>query len=135
MDCSTRRSQCFFLLIVLFLPQAVGAISANPRLASPNLENVARSLGYTPWRVFWRVTLPLITPGVISAGALVFLTAMKELPATLLLSPIGFRTLTTSLWGAVSEAFYARAAAPALLLVGISSLSLFILLRNEGMRR
>lgn len=124
-----------FAYLVLFLPQAVGAISANLALASPNLENVARSLGYTPWRVLWRVTLPLITPGVISAGALVFLTAMKELPATLLLSPIGFRTLTTSLWGAVSEAFYARAAAPALLLVGISSLSLFILLRNEGMRR
>lgn len=120
-----------FAYLVLFLPQAVGAIHANLALVSPNLENVARSLGYTPWKVFWRVTLPLVAPGVVSGGALVFLTAMKELPATLLLSPIGFRTLTTSIWGAVSEAFYARAAAPALILIAVSSLSLFIVLRTQ----
>lgn len=120
-----------FAYVVLFLPQGLGAVRSNLMLVSPNLENVARTLGYTPGRVLWRVTLPMIRPGVISGAALVFLTVMKELPATLLLSPIGFRTLTTVIWGAVSEAFYARAAAPALMLILVSSLSLFFLLREE----
>lgn len=120
-----------FAYLVLFIPQALGAVRSNLMLLSPNLENVARTLGYTPWRVLWRVTLPMIWPGVASGGALVFLTVMKELPATLLLSPIGFKTLTTSIWGAVSEAFYAKAAAPALVLILVSSVSLLILLREE----
>ena len=99
--------------------------------SAPISRTSARTLGYTPWRVLWRVTLPMIWPGVASGGALVFLTVMKELPATLLLSPIGFKTLTTSIWGAVSEAFYAKAAAPALVLILVSSVSLLILLREE----
>lgn len=119
-----------FAYVVLFLPQALGAVRSNLMLVSPNLENVARTLGYTPAQVLWRVTLPMIRPGVISGGALVFLTAMKELPATLLLGPIGFRSLTTVIWGAVSEAFYAKAAAPALVLIITSSLSLYFLLRK-----
>lgn len=119
---------------VLFLPQSLAAVRASLLHVSPNVENVARSLGHSPLQVWWRVTLPLIRPGMLSGGALVFLTAMKELPAALLLSPPGFRTLATSIWGAVSEGFYARAAAPALILVAISSLSLAFLLR-EGKSR
>ena len=57
---------------------------------------------------------------------------MKELPATLLLSPIGFRTLATGVWLAVSEAFYARAALPALILILVSSCSLGLLLRQRS---
>jgi iron(III) transport system permease protein len=61
---------------------------------------------------------------MFAGGALVFLTCMKELPATLILSPIGFNTLSAQVWGSISEAFFARAAAPALLLVLLSSLPL-----------
>jgi iron(III) transport system permease protein len=56
---------------------------------------------------------------------------MKELPATLILSPIGFQTLASAIWGAASEAFFARAAAPALLLVLVSSLSVAVLTLRE----
>jgi len=56
---------------------------------------------------------------------------MKELPATLLLSPIGFRSLTTEIWNATVEAFYTRAAVPSLLLVLISLFSLWILFSQE----
>jgi iron(III) transport system permease protein len=56
---------------------------------------------------------------------------MKELPVTLLLAPTGFTTLAVSIWSATSEAFYARASAPALLLVAVSALSIFIVLRQE----
>ena len=56
--------------------------------------------------------------------ALVFLTTMKELPATLILSPIGFEPLAVRVWSAASEAFFARAALPALLLIALSALPL-----------
>jgi iron(III) transport system permease protein len=56
---------------------------------------------------------------------------MKELPATLLLAPLGFDTLATSIWTATSEAFFARAAAPALLLVLVSALPMYLLVVRE----
>ena len=59
---------------------------------------------------------------------------MKELPVTLILSPLGFRTLSTSVWSAVSEAFFARAAAPALLLIILSSLPMAMLVMRERER-
>ncbi len=120
-----------FAYLALFLPQAVTSLKASLSHINPNIENVARSLGHTPARVLTRVTIPLLWPGIRSGGALVFLTVMKELPATLLLSPIGFRTLATSVWSSVSEAFYARAALPALLLILASSLSLTLLLHDR----
>ncbi len=116
---------------VLFLPTAVGAVRSSLVQVNPNLEDAARGLGQTPLRAFARITLPLIRPGLAAAAAMAFLLSMKELPATLLLSPIGFKTLATSIWSAASEAFFARAAAPALLLVLASSLSLALMHLGE----
>ncbi|KPL74635.1 hypothetical protein AC812_11665 [Bellilinea caldifistulae] len=116
-----------FAYVILFLPQAMGSIQSSLRMVQRSLEEAAASLGENPLRVFQRVTLPLITPGVASAAAVVFLTTMKELPATLLLAPTGFSTLATQVWGAVSEAYFARAAAPALILILASSISMFLI--------
>jgi iron(III) transport system permease protein len=81
--------------------------------------------------VLTSVTGPLLKPGLLTGLALVFLTGMKELPATLLLGPTGFHTLATRIWGATEEAFFARAAAPALLLVIVSAISVWIILSQE----
>jgi iron(III) transport system permease protein len=120
--------QTFPMLIlayaILFLPQAAGALRAALLQVHPSLEEAARGLGRGPAQVFLTITAPLIRPGLAAGASLVFLTAMKELPATLILAPIGFKTLATSVWSAVSEAFFAQAAAPALLIVVVSSLSL-----------
>ena len=94
---------------------------------SPNVEDAARSLGSSPVRLLTSITVPLVRPGILAGAALVFLLVMKELPATLILSPIGFETLATSVWSAASEAFFARAAAPALLLILVSSIALTFL--------
>lgn len=124
-----------FAYVILFLPQAVGAIRGSLLQVHPHMEEAARGLGVNPLSVFRRITLPLMRPGVIAAFSLVFLTSMKELPATLFLAPLGFRTLATSVWSAVSEAFFARAAAPALLLILASSLSLGLVFgRSERQR-
>ena len=116
---------------VLHLPQAVGAVRTSLMQVHPSLEEAARMLGRPPGKVAATVTLPLVAPGVAAGAALVFLTVMKELPATLMLGPLGFATLATGVWSAVSEAFFARAAAPALLLVLLSSVPTAVLLAHE----
>ena len=110
--------------VLLFLPQALGASRVALLQVRPSMEEAARGLGRRPTAVLRTITLPLAARGILAGAALVFLTAMKELPATLLLSPPGFQTLATRVWSASSEAFYARAALPALLLIALSSLPL-----------
>jgi iron(III) transport system permease protein len=116
--------------VVLFLPPAASAIRSTLLAVRPSLEEAARALGQRPSGAVRRVTLPAVMPGVGAAFALVFLTAMKELPATLILGPLGFETLATQVWSSVREAYFARAAAPALLLVLTSSVPLAFLLRR-----
>ena len=83
--------------------------------------------------MYKRQTLPLARPGLAAAAALVFLTCLRELPATLILSPAGFSTLSISIWSAVSEAYFARAALPALVLVAVSAPPLaWLSLRGEA---
>lgn len=124
-----------FAYVVLFLPQAVGAVRTSLLQVSPNVEHAARSLGLSPWQVMRRVTIPLVRPGIVTGATLVFLTVMKELPATLLLSPLSFRTLAVQIWGAVTEAYYIEAATPSLLLIAASSVSVALLLRGERRER
>jgi iron(III) transport system permease protein len=78
------------------------------------------------------VTLPLARSGVAAGAALVFLSAMKELPATLILRPIGFETLATSIWRQTSVAAYSQAAPAALLLIALSAPFLLLLWRDRA---
>jgi iron(III) transport system permease protein len=118
--------------LILFLPQALGSVRASLLQIHPHLEQAARGLGRSPLNVFGTITFPLLRPGLVAGGLLVFLTAVKELPATLILAPLGYRTLATSVWSAVSEAFFAQAAAPALLIVLISSVPMaYFILREQ----
>ncbi|MEE8373359.1 MAG: iron ABC transporter permease [Dehalococcoidia bacterium] len=117
--------------VIMFLPQAVGPIRSSLLQVSRRVEEAARSLGRSPLQVLATVTLPLVRPGILAGAALVFLTTMKELPATLILSPIGFKTLATSIWSATSEGFFARAAVPALLLILVSSVPMALLVMRE----
>lgn len=121
---------------ILFIPQAVGTVRAVLLQIHPSLEEVAQGLGKRPPYVFLTITLPLLRPGLWAGASMVFLTAMKELPSTLLLAPLGFKTLATLVWSAVSEAFFAAAAAPALLLILMSSLPMtFLILREQTYER
>jgi iron(III) transport system permease protein len=116
----------------LFLPLAVASVAAAAAQAPPRLEEVARSLGRTPPRVFASVTVPLIVPGIAAGTALVFLTCMKELPATLLLRPTGMDTLATELWTHTTVSAYAAATPYAALLVVISAVPTWFLAARSG---
>ncbi|TQQ80521.1 ABC transporter permease [Halonotius roseus] len=120
-----------FAYVVRFMPQAVGSIRTSTLQVDPQLVEAARTLGETPLRAFRTVTLPLVTPGIVAGGALVFLTTMKELPATLILRPTGFETLVTLIWRAQANAFYQYAVVPSLLLLVVSGLSMLVLLRQD----
>ncbi len=120
--------------VVLFLPQALGAMRTSLAQVPAGAEDAARTLGSSPAGALVRVVLPMARRGAVAGGALVFLTTLKELPATLLLAPIGFPTLATQVWAATEAAFFARAAAPALLLMLVGSLPLAVmeLGRDDG---
>ncbi len=110
-----------FAYVVLFLPAALGSIRASMLQISPKLEEAARGLGSSPVQVFCKITIPLLRSGIFAGASLAFLLTMKELPATLILGPLGFDTLATSVWSAATEAMFAQAAVAALLLVLVSS--------------
>ena len=119
--------------VVRFLPQALQAQEAGLAQIGGNLVEAARSLGAPPLTAFRRVTLPLLAPSMQAAWIVVFLTAIKELPATLVLRPIGFDTLPVRVWTPARDGLYAEAGPAALLLVIISLVPLVVvLLRRRG---
>ena len=120
--------------VILFLPAAVGSIRSSLLQVRPEIEDAGRSLGHSTFYVLKSLTLPMVKHGVIAGGVIVFLLTMKELPATLILSPLGFNTLATSIWSASSEAFFAQAAAPALLLILVSAVPLVLITIREDLR-
>ena len=117
--------------VVRFFAQAVAGSHSALLRVDVRLEEAGRALGHPPSRVFLRVTGPLLAPGLAAAAALVFLNTMKELPATLLLRPIGFETLATEIWTATAVGFYSRAAIPALLLVLAAAPLVYLLAGRE----
>lgn len=103
--------------VALFLPVAVGSIRSAAEQIPDSLDEVSRSLGLSQLGIVRRVTLPLLAPGLLSAGALVVLAGMKELPATMLLRPTGSETLATRLWTYTSVSDYAGAGPYALAII------------------
>ena len=117
-----------FAYVVRFMPQAVGTLRSSVLQTDRKLVEAARTLGHSSLSAFRKVVLPLVMPGVIAGAALVFLTSMKEMAATLLLRYPGFETLATYIWLVRSSADYGDAALPALVLIGVSGLSMLVLL-------
>ena len=115
---------------ILFLPRAVVTVRAALAQAPPVLDAVARSLGEGTVGTLRRVTLPLIAPGLGAGAALVFLAVVTELTATLLLAPLGTRTLATEFWDQSDSLAYGAAAPYAALLVALSAPATYLLTRQ-----
>ncbi|ODG96539.1 iron ABC transporter permease [Nostoc sp. KVJ20] len=124
-----------FAYLVLFLPQSVGTVRSSLLQVNPQLEESARSLGRNAWQTLREVTLPLVQPGVLSGAVLVFLTAIKELPATMLLAPIGFSTLAMQIWQATENVDFADAAAASLAMLLVSMGSTLLVLSQENVKK
>lgn len=132
---NTPLYNTYFLIviafIILFLPQAIQAQNASLSLISPRIDEAAQSLGLPPWKVLFKVILPSILPGVMAGGALVFVSSIKELPATLLLRPPGYDTMAIRIWVEASEALYHLAAPHALLIILFSIIPLRYMIRTQ----
>ena len=120
--------------VVRFLPQAIGSVRTSFLQINPRIEEAARALGRPRWRVVTSIVLPLLAPGLTSGAALVFLSTLKELPATLLLGPTGFKTLATDIWNQTTELQFSQAALPALLLLVAAAGSLALTLAQDRRR-
>jgi len=103
--------------VVLFLSLAIAAVHNSVAQSPPVLDEMSRTLGRSHLATWRDVTLRLAAPGLGAGALLVFLTVMKELPATLLLRPIGVDTLATRLWGHTESVSFAAAAPYAVAIV------------------
>lgn len=103
------------------LPKAITIGESTLELVSPTLEQASHTMGQGLWRTLWRVTIPLAAPGLLAGWALVFVTAMKELPLLVILRPPGFDTLPIRVWEAANDSVYTQAAPPALLLIVLTT--------------
>jgi iron(III) transport system permease protein len=106
---------------ILFFPLALVGVRASLAQAPPALEELGRSLGVGRGAVLVRVTLPLIAPGLMAAFCLVFLSAVTELTATLILIPTGVQTLATQFWSYQQNLAYGQAAPFALAIIVIAA--------------
>ena len=127
--------QSLFLLVFAytmhFMAEAIGPIRSAFYQASPRVEEAARSLGASWLGAFRRVTLPLIKNGLLVSMAFVFLSCMKELHLTILLSPLGYHTLALDVWDYVDNAMFAEAAPFALTILGFSALFVGVFVMQE----
>jgi iron(III) transport system permease protein len=116
--------------VILFLPNAIATMHTPISQAPKALDEIAASLGVSRFQTIRRVLVPIAGPGILAGSALVALSILKELPATLLLRETGVETLATRLWNETSVSAYAAAAPYALLLVAVAGIPAWLLNRQ-----
>ncbi len=122
-----------FGYVIRFLGVASGGIEAGLSKVPSSLDMAARSLGSEPMRTVARIHVPLIRPAIAAAGLLVFVDCMKELPLTLLLRPLGFETLSTTVYGEAARGTYEDGAIAALMIV-LAGLGPVVMLARTSFR-
>ena len=93
-------------------------------------DMAASTLGARTLQLLKLVHLPMLRPALITASVLVFVDTMKELPATLILRPFNFETLATQVYNYASVGQIEDAALPALIIVGIGIIPVFVASRK-----
>lgn len=114
-----------------FFGIAQGAIESAFGRLSPNLPLAARSLGRTPWGTMRAVHLPLMRGSIASALLVVFVDCVKELPATLMLRPFNFNTLSTRVYELASLEHLSEAAPAALIVMAMGLAATLLLAQNQ----
>ena len=118
-----------FAYVIMFIAIPLNFLRAPLNQINPHLSEAAASMGYGPVRRFTAIVLPWIMPGLLLGSVMVFLFVLKELPATLLLSPANFQTLATEIWNSSSEGFFTRAGLACLILVAAGFPATYLLMR------
>jgi iron(III) transport system permease protein len=124
-----------YAYLVRFLAVSLGGVESGLAKISPSMESAARTLGAGPVGTLARVHAPMLRGSLLSAALLVFVDAMKELPATLILRPFGFETLATRAYALAGDERLADAAAPALAIALVGLVPVLILGRTIARSR
>ncbi|MEM9300477.1 MAG: iron ABC transporter permease [Pseudomonadota bacterium] len=119
-----------FAYLVRFMSVGIQTMEAGLAAISTGVDDCARALGCAPKAVLGRVLLPLLRPSLLTAGLLVFVDVMKELPATLILRPFDFNTLAVRAYELAEDEQLAAAAPAALAIVIVGLVPVFLLARG-----
>jgi len=119
-----------YAYLVRFLTAALQTVDSALHRVTPHMDDAARSLGHTPARALKRVHLPLLRRGLLTAGLLVFIDVMKELPATLVMRPFNFDTLATQAYTLASDERLAEASTSAIAIVAVGLIPMIVLCRQ-----
>jgi iron(III) transport system permease protein len=119
----------FLAYAVRFLAGALQSVEAAFARVPPSYEEAARALGATRAEVLWRIHLPVVRGGLLSAAIFVFADVMKELPATLILRPFDFETLAVRVFRLASDGRLEQASTAALAIVAVGILPVILLSR------
>ncbi len=114
---------------VRFMSVAFNSVEASLDKVKPSMEQAARTMGASALRVLWRIHLPLVSQGMVAAAILVFVDVMKELPATIMLRPLGMDTLAIWTYMAAAESFWEEASLPALTILAVGLIPVGLLMR------
>lgn len=117
--------------VIRFLAISTGSFESGLSRIPPSLEQSSRLLGKHSWQTLYSIHLPLLKPSMMTAALLIFVDAMKELPATLLLRPINFETLATLLYAEASRGSYEQGTLAAMLIVLVGLLPVILLARTQ----
>jgi iron(III) transport system permease protein len=112
--------------VIRFFPLAVHVVDDAVAAQNPGLFLAARSLGQSALGAWRKVVLPGIRPAIVAGLLAVFIAVIKELPVTLLLSPMDFATLATRIWWLTEDAYYSAVAPTVLVLLGIAIAGLLL---------
>ena len=116
-----------FGYLVRFLALSFGTIEASLAKVTDSMDGAARTLGSNPTDTLRRVHLPMMRGSVLTAGILVFVDCMKELPMTLILRPFDFHTLATFVHQYASDELLAESSLAALTIVASGILPVILL--------
>lgn len=124
-----------YAYLVRFLAVALQSVTTSLAKITPGMDESARSLGEGAGGILRRVHLPMLRGSLLTAGLLVFVDVMKELPATLVMRPFNFDTLATQAYILASDERLAEASTASLAIVAVGLLPLIILSRQISRRR
>ncbi len=124
-----------YAYLVRFLAVALHTVESSLAKITPSMDDAARSLGLGQGETLRRVHAPILRGSLLTAGLLVFVDVMKELPATLVMRPFNFDTLATQAYTLASDERLAEASTAALAIVAVGLLPLTALSRQIAASR
>lgn len=124
-----------FAYLVRFLSVSFGGVEASMEKITPNMDEAARGLGYRFSKVLRSIHIPMMSGGLLTAGLLVFVDVMKELPATLIVRPFNFDTLAVQVYRYASDERLTESSGAALMIVLVGIIPVIIISRTIAKSR